>query len=49
MNTVLLLMDFQHGVVESIDSDGVVDAASKAVQAARNERRRRDVRESRLP
>lgn len=32
---VLLLMDFQHGVVESIGSPSVVDAADRAAKAAR--------------
>jgi nicotinamidase-related amidase len=32
---VLLVMDFQHGVVESTDDPGVVDAANRAVRAAR--------------
>ena len=32
---VLLLMDFQHGIVESIDAPQVIDAASRAATAAR--------------
>ena len=32
---VLLVMDFQHGIVESIAEPSVVDAASRAVKAAR--------------
>ena len=32
---VLLLMDFQHGIVESIADPSVLDAASRAVKAAR--------------
>ncbi len=34
--SVLLLMDFQHGVVERIGSPSVVDAADRAAKAARN-------------
>jgi len=33
--SVLLLMDFQHGVVERIADPSVLDAASRAVKAAR--------------
>jgi nicotinamidase-related amidase len=33
--TVLLVMDFQHGVVESITDPSVLDAAGRAVKAAR--------------
>jgi len=32
---VLLLMDFQHGVVERLGSSSVIDAADRAVKAAR--------------
>jgi nicotinamidase-related amidase len=32
---VLLVMDFQHGIVESIADPSVLDAASRAVKAAR--------------
>jgi nicotinamidase-related amidase len=32
---VLLVMDFQHGIVESIAGPSVLDAASRAVKAAR--------------
>jgi nicotinamidase-related amidase len=32
---VLLVMDFQHGVVESLGNPSVVDAADRAVKAAR--------------
>ena len=32
---VLLIMDFQHGVVESLGDPSVVDAADRAVKAAR--------------
>ena len=32
---VLLLMDFQHGIVEGVDSPSVLDAADRAVKAAR--------------
>ena len=32
---VLLLMDFQHGIVESIDAPSVVEAADRAAKAAR--------------
>jgi nicotinamidase-related amidase len=32
---VLLLMDFQHGIVESIDAPSVIDAADRAAKAAR--------------
>ncbi len=32
---VLLVMDFQHGIVESISDPSVLDAASRAVKAAR--------------
>jgi len=32
---VLLLMDFQHGIVESIGAPSVVDAADRAAKAAR--------------
>jgi nicotinamidase-related amidase len=33
--SVLLVMDFQHGIVERIGDEKVLDAASRAVQAAR--------------
>jgi nicotinamidase-related amidase len=33
--TVLLVMDFQHGIVERIGDQSVVDAASRAIEAAR--------------
>jgi nicotinamidase-related amidase len=33
--TVLLVMDFQHGVVERLGNDAVVDAANRAITAAR--------------
>ena len=33
---VLLLMDFQHGIVESIGAPQVIDAASRAATAARD-------------
>lgn len=33
--SVLLLMDFQHGVVESIGKPSVIDAADRAAKAAR--------------
>lgn len=33
---VLLLMDFQHGVVESLGNPSVVEAADRAVKAARS-------------
>ena len=33
--TVLLLMDFQHGVVESLSAPSVIDAADRAAKAAR--------------
>src|ERR1700735_1848658 len=33
--SVLLLMDFQHGIVESLGSSSVVDAADRAAKAAR--------------
>jgi nicotinamidase-related amidase len=33
---VLLLMDFQHGIVESLGSPDVVEAADRAAKAARN-------------
>lgn len=33
---VLLVMDFQHGIVERLGNDAVVDAASRAVEAARS-------------
>jgi nicotinamidase-related amidase len=33
--SVLLLMDFQHGIVESLGSPSVVEAADRAVKAAR--------------
>lgn len=33
--SVLLLMDFQHGVVESIGKPSVIDAAGRAAKAAR--------------
>ncbi|HEX6451158.1 MAG TPA: cysteine hydrolase [Trebonia sp.] len=32
---VLLVMDFQHGIVESLGNTSVVDAANRAVKAAR--------------
>ena len=32
---VLLVMDFQHGIVESIADPSVLDAASRAAKAAR--------------
>src|SRR5580658_6747011 len=32
---VLLLMDFQHGIVESLGDPSVLDAAGRAAQAAR--------------
>ena len=32
---VLLLMDFQHGVVESLGSPSVIEAADRAAKAAR--------------
>jgi nicotinamidase-related amidase len=32
---VLLVMDFQHGIVERLGTPGVLDAASRAVDAAR--------------
>jgi nicotinamidase-related amidase len=32
---VLLVMDFQHGIVEMVDDKSVVDAADRAVKAAR--------------
>lgn len=33
--SVLLVMDFQHGIVESLGSDTVVAAAKRAIEAAR--------------
>ncbi len=33
---VLLLMDFQHGIVESLGSTDVIEAADRAAKAARN-------------
>jgi nicotinamidase-related amidase len=36
--SVLLVMDFQHGVVERIGDEKVLDAAGRAVQAARADR-----------
>jgi len=33
--SVLLLMDFQHGIVERIADPAVVDAADRAAKAAR--------------
>ncbi len=33
--SVLIVMDFQHGVVERLGSDSVVDAANRAIIAAR--------------
>ena len=33
--SVLLVMDFQHGIVESLANPSVLDAASRAVKAAR--------------
>ena len=34
--SVLLLMDFQHGIVESLAAPSVVEAADRAAKAARS-------------
>ena len=46
---VLLVMDFQHGIVERIGETSVVDAASRAIEAARSTRSGGHVRPGRLP